>query len=132
VTTQLQQQVSNLVSFARTQSPTWRGEWTLALTPETFCLLDDAAALGKLPYEGAPKLYQPLRVQMLDGCAIEVLSLLWDIVMISPGLGDDSPQPPTYWLDLVSGKIAQWTQDTLFTLNSRDLVGEQDSEAPKK
>ena len=117
--TQLQQQVSDLVSFARTQSPSWRGEWTLTLRPETHCLLDDAVTLGEIPHELEPLLYQPLRGQLFNGCEIETQPLLWDIAMIAPGLGDNSrPLPPTYWLDLATGEIAPWTKETIDDLRA--------------
>ena len=64
-------------------------------------------------------LYQPLRVQLFNGCEIETQPLLWDIAMIAPGLGDNSrPLPPTYWLDLATGEIAPWTKDTLDNLRA--------------
>lgn len=116
--TALQRQVRELVDFARTRPASWAGEWALVMRPETFCTLDDVIAAGELEHPEQPQRFAPLKVKMVEGCQAEVHDLNWDIVMIGPGLGS-GPTPPHYWLDLATGRIAEWTEGSYLMLRDR-------------
>lgn len=105
----LQRQVQQLLNYAREHSPDWRGEWSLLMRPETLCLLAGAVAPGELEHPTEPMAYAPIKTMMFDGAEVAAADLRWDIVIAAPGLGAGSV-PATYWLELRTGDVAEWTE----------------------
>lgn len=109
----LREQVDNLVAHVRARHPDWPG-WGLMMRPETYALLHDAFQPG-LVWHYDPR-YAPLEVEKFADCEVRVVDLIGDFVMGSPNTDDfplNAEMPPSYWLDLTSGQVAEWTGDEL-------------------
>lgn len=105
-----EQAVRQLVAHARSQHPQWG--WTLLMRVETAALLDLDAGLVWHPDPGL----QPLEVKKFVDCEIAIQDLVGDFVMAS-AVDEHGFTPkedvPTYWLNLHTGEVKQWTEASL-------------------
>ena len=105
-----QNQVRALVAHARLADPQW--EWTLLMRPETMALLDPSQGILTHPDPA----YGPLPVLRFDDSEVVAQDLIADIVLANPvdahGL-TPREEAPTFWLDLCTGNIDQWTENSL-------------------
>ena len=101
--------VCDLVVHARQSWPGW--SWKLLVRPETLPLLDPKPASLSHPDPG----YAPLEILTYDDCELSALDLAWDIVLASPVDADGftpNEAVPSYWLDLASGVVDEWTDES--------------------
>ena len=109
--------VRELVAFARVDDPRW--SWKLLLRPETAALLD--LDVGEVHHPN-PR-YGPILTKEFEGCEVAVIDLLDDFVLASPSTPDGSPKvtdgAKTYWLDLPTGQVGVWTEDSLLEIKNR-------------
>jgi hypothetical protein len=112
-----EQSIRQLVAHARSQHPQW--EWKLLMRPETAALVDLDAGLVWHP---DPK-FEPLDVMKFDDCEISIIELVGDFVMASPvdehGFTPEE-QVPSYWLNLRTAAVAQWTAASLDEVRGLD------------
>ena len=103
-----QERVRDLLAHARQAQPGW--SWKLSVRPETLAMLDPKPGALSHPDPGLA----PLDILTFDGCELAALDLLWDIVLVSAvdthGFTHNQVIP-SYWLDLSTGVVEEWTKE---------------------
>lgn len=85
--------------------------------PETFALLSQDLRPGVLL--DPEDVTRRIATEAIEGSEVRPIDLGWDIVMAAPGLGGDpSAVPPIYYLDLITGAVQRWTEDTVAELTA--------------
>lgn len=117
--------VDSLIDRARAEHPQWPA-WALQVRPEVYLLLRDALGTGEIP---APSpMYEPLPIETYRSCEVTAYDLIADFAAISPchdyypNIERGLPAPPTYWVDLIDGTVAQWDATTVNLLRKRSDV----------
>lgn len=102
--------VVDLVRYARERHPGW--EWALTMRPATAVLCENGAGIDLDP---DPRVGPSIQSTRVAGCDVMIPpDLIGAFVTVSPIANNPSAiedRPPTYWLDLATDVIDEWTED---------------------